>query len=98
MPPHAGEIEIEQDDIRAGGGLGFLVGVFAMVNQKVEPSPGTDSTPIWPPWDSTIFLTMVSPAPVPGYSSRVCKRLKISKIRPTCSGAIPMPLSDTVKR
>ena len=30
MPPHAGEIEIEQDDIRAGGGLGFLVGAFVM--------------------------------------------------------------------
>ena len=30
MPPHAGEIEIEQDDIWAGGGLGFLIGAFAM--------------------------------------------------------------------
>ena len=30
MSPHAREIEIEQDDIWAGGSLGFLVGAFAV--------------------------------------------------------------------
>jgi hypothetical protein len=30
MSPHARKIEIEQDDIWAGGSLGFLVGAFAV--------------------------------------------------------------------
>jgi hypothetical protein len=30
MPPHTGEIQIKQDDIRARGGLSFPVGAFAM--------------------------------------------------------------------
>jgi hypothetical protein len=54
---------------------------FGKVKKKVEPSPGSDSTQIRPPWRSTIFLQMARPMPVPGYSFIVCSRWKISKIR-----------------
>jgi len=33
-------------------------------NQKVEPFPGVDSTPIWPPCVSIILLQIAKPSPV----------------------------------
>jgi len=33
--------------------------------QNVAPCPGVDSTPMVPPWLSTICLAMASPRPVP---------------------------------
>ena len=38
-----------------------------MVNQKVEPCPGTLSTPMSPPISSTSRLQMAKPSPVPPY-------------------------------
>jgi len=40
----------------------------AMVKQKVDPAPSSDSTQIVPPWPSTIFLQTAKPRPVPGIS------------------------------
>src|SRR5580704_3387382 len=54
--------------------------------RKVHPLPGSDSTQIRPPCCSTAFLQIASPMPLPGYSSRVCRRLKIAKISSACSG------------
>ena len=50
-----------------------------MVKKKVVPLPGWDSNQIWPPCRSTIRLHTARPMPVPGYSSRVCSRWKITK-------------------
>jgi len=44
------------------------------VKEKVEPSPGVDSTRIVPPCRSTIFLTTARPMPVPPYASWVRSR------------------------
>ena len=63
------------------------------VKEKVEPSPGVDSTHTFPPCRSTIFLTTASPIPVPSYSSWVWRRWNISKIRSKYPGSIPIPLS-----
>jgi hypothetical protein len=41
-------------------------GSTGMLKRKVEPLPGSDSTPIRPPWRSTIFLQVARPMPVPG--------------------------------
>ena len=65
------------------------------VKKNVDPLPGSDSTQMRPPWRSTIFLHTARPMPVPSYSSRLCRRLKIIKMRSKCSGAMPMPLSRT---
>ena len=48
-----------------------------------------------PPWRSTIFLHTAKPIPVPGYSSRVCKRWKMTNIRSAYWGSMPIPLSFT---
>lgn len=37
-----------------------------MVNQKQDPFPSSDSTPIHPPIFSTIVRQIASPSPVPG--------------------------------
>ena len=50
------------------------------VNLKVEPWPGSDSTHIFPPQRSTIFLQIARPMPLPGYSVLVCRRWKTTKI------------------
>jgi hypothetical protein len=51
------------------------------VKEKVLPWPGTDSTPIVPPWRSTIARQTASPMPVPAYSSGGCSRWKTWKMR-----------------
>src|SRR5580658_2763566 len=66
------------------------------VNLKVEPCPASDSTQIFPPQCSTIFLQMANPIPLPRYSVRVCRRWKTTKIFSACSGAMPIPLSLTL--
>ena len=48
-----------------------------------------------PWWRSTIRLQIDSPMPLPGYSSRPCRRLKTLKMRSAWRGSMPMPLSDT---
>jgi hypothetical protein len=45
-----------------------------MVNLKVEPAPGCDSSQIFPPLRSMIFLQIAKPMPLPGYSVRACSR------------------------
>src|ERR1700738_592296 len=57
-----------------------LPSLSGMVKQKVEPFSGSDSTQIFPPSLSTIFLQMDNPIPVPLNSSRPCNRWKITKI------------------
>lgn len=42
-------------------------GWYGMVNQKVDPFPSSDSTPMRPPMCSTIVWQMDSPSPVPLY-------------------------------
>ena len=42
--------------------------VSGRVSVNVAPCPSTLSTPISPPWASTIFLTSDSPSPVPLHS------------------------------
>src|SRR5712692_2588038 len=75
----------------------FCASTAGSVNLNVDPFPGSDSTQIRPPCCSTIFLQMAKPIPVPSYSSRLCKRWKIRKIRSRYCGSIPMPLSCTEK-
>jgi hypothetical protein len=49
------------------------------VNQNSLPSPSRESTPIDPPWRSTIRRHVVRPSPVPGASESL-PRWKGSKI------------------
>jgi hypothetical protein len=60
---------------------------------NVAPFPGTLSTPIDPPWPSTIPWHIESPSPVPWPEGFVVKNG--SKIRAAISGGIPGPLSVT---
>ena len=39
--------------------------ITGKVNRKVDPFPGSDSTHMRPPWNSTIFLHVARPIPVP---------------------------------
>src|SRR5687767_13791912 len=69
-----------------------------IAKQKVAPSPGADlSTQIRPPYCSTIRWQIDNPIPLPGYRSRPCRRLKISKICCENFGSMPIPLSTTEK-
>ena len=52
----------------------------AMLNEKVEPAPGSDSTQIVPPSPSMILWQTARPRPVPG-TSRVAKRTKGKNMR-----------------
>src|SRR5690606_15882991 len=65
---------------------------------KEAPAPSADSTQTRPPRASTIFLTSERPIPVPSTRSRAWSIWKMPKIRSWYSGAIPGPLSETVKR
>lgn len=47
----------------------FYPSFLGRVKKKVLPSPGCDSTQIFPPFPSTIFLQIANPAPVPSKSS-----------------------------
>src|SRR5215510_4954096 len=69
------------------------------VNQKVEPWPGVLSTPILPPIMCVSCLAMVNPKPVPPYLQVIdpSTYAKDSKIVVCISGAMPMPVSRTVK-
>ena len=67
---------------------------------KVLPTPGSLSSRICPPINSTSRSEMVRPRPVPP-----CLRVvdmsawvKGRKSLPTCSGVMPMPVSRTEKR
>ncbi len=67
------------------------------VKRKVEPFPSTLSTWICPPISSTSCLEMVRPRPVPP-NRRVVEPSawrNDSKIRGSCSGLMPMPVSFT---
>lgn len=69
-------------------------------NQKVEPTPGSDSTPMRPPIRSTMRLEIARPRPVPPYS-RVVEAsawVKAWNSRPCASFGMPMPVSRTSKR
>ena len=70
------------------------------LNQNVEPLPGVLSTPIWPPIISTSCLEIARPRPVPPYLRVVepsaCEKAWNKYGSP--SGAMPMPVSVTVKQ
>src|SRR5437763_2302882 len=66
------------------------------VKQKVEPSPGAEfSSHMRPPYCSTNRLQIARPMPLPGYSCRLCNRLKSPKMRSANFGSMPIPLSAT---
>ena len=70
------------------------------VNQKVLPCPGVLSTPIVPPMAAVRRWEMARPKPVPPYF-RVVESSAWENAwnrRPWASGAMPMPVSVTVKR
>ena len=67
------------------------------VNLKIEPWPDWASTQIFPPQCSMIFLQMARPIPLPGYSDRVWRRWKTTKMLSRPWGAMPIPLSVTLK-
>ena len=71
-----------------------------MSNQKVEPRPGCESTPMVPPIRSTMRLQMTRPRPVPPYRRVVelSAWLKGWNRRCTLAAAMPMPVSRTSKR
>jgi len=74
--------------------------VKVTMNQNVDPTPTSLSTPILPPMSSTSRLEIESPSPVPP------KRLVVeesawvnaAKSPSTLSGGMPMPVSRTVNR
>jgi hypothetical protein len=63
MSPHAGQVEIEQDDIRAGGDVGFFVGAFAMqIRQGFVPITH-DAQVVW---EASLFEGALREAHIPG--------------------------------
>lgn len=66
------------------------------VNQKVEPEPFTESTPIAPFKLSMMVLLIVSPKPVPCLNSFIL--MKRSNIRLRSSSEMPIPVSCTFTR
>ena len=66
------------------------------VNQKVEPEPFTESTPIVPFKLSMMVLLIVSPRPVPCLNSFIL--MKRSNMRLRSSSEIPIPVSCTLTR
>ena len=80
---------------RTGAGLRAFCSLT--VNQNVEPSRGTLSTPISPPMSSTSCLLIASPRPVPPYRRVVepSSWEKQSKIIDWLERLIPTPLSST---
>ena len=69
-------------------------------NQKVEPCPASDSTPMRPPIRSMMRLEIASPRPVPPYR-RVVEAsawLKAWNRRSCADWAMPMPVSRTSNR
>ncbi len=89
---------------RSGSGRRWLIFATAVsartVNQNVDPSPGTLSTPTSPPISAASFLEMERPSPVPPYCRVVllsaCSKLLNS--RAICSSVSPMPVSFTANR
>ena len=65
------------------------------VTVKVEPSQGSESTRMSPPWRSTMRSHSASPMPVPPYSSRLWSRSKMLNTRSRSSASMPMPSSAT---
>lgn len=63
------------------------------VNQNVDPSPNTESTPICPFICSTMLRQIESPSPVPGINELSFTNL--SKILCLFSSSIPIPVSVT---
>ena len=63
------------------GGIVAAAAFAGMVKWNLAPFPGSGSTHMRPPCRSTIFLQMAKPMPVPGYSSRPCRRWKMMKMR-----------------
>ena len=54
--------------VKVGGAYGEQSGsgvMTGMVNQKVEPTAGLETAPIWPPNTATCLLQMLRPRPVP---------------------------------
>ena len=68
-----------------------------MANQNVLPLPGSLASMSCPPIDSTSFLEIVNPSPVPPYRREVelSACWKASKMMACLSGGMPMPVSDT---
>ena len=101
----AGVVLDEQDLDRLAGRLGRHGVVSSFGNGQGEAeggavgpaSSGAGTSQMRPPWNSTILLQIARPMPVPVYSSLGCRRWKITKIRSAYRGAMPMPLSLTVK-
>src|SRR5579872_845265 len=75
--------------------VAFGDGANGNVNLKQLPGVACASIQILPPWRSMIFLQIDRPMPLPVYSSRVCRRRKITKMSCQWSAGIPMPLSET---
>ncbi len=71
-----------------------------IVNQNVLPVPSSLATPQSPPMSATSWLLIASPRPVPPYSRDVDVSAWTNgwKIRPSLSGAMPSPVSETSKR
>ncbi len=69
--PDVARVVLDQQDLDL---LAMHHELLGTVNDTVEPRPGVDSTQIFPPWRSTIFLQIARPMPVPGYVSRACRR------------------------
>ena len=65
------------------------------VNQKVEPEPFTESTPIVPFKLSMMVLLIVSPSPVPCLNSFIL--MKRSNMRLRSSSEIPIPVSCSLR-
>src|SRR3954453_13367710 len=90
----AGAVLDDQQPQRLGHAVS---GSSASVKWTIVPRGSRAWTQMRPPWRLTIFLTIASPTPVPGYASRVCRRWNISKTRSRLRGSMPMPLSATEK-
>lgn len=60
---------------------------------KVEPFPSSEFTQMVPPMAVTRPLQIESPNPVPGSNSFNCKNR--SKMCPSLSFGMPLPVSDT---
>lgn len=63
------------------------------VKNMLQPDFSLGSAQIVPLWRSTIRLQIARPTPLPGYASRLCKRLNMANTFSVSPRSMPMPLS-----
>src|SRR5438876_6826322 len=99
FPPPWDLLPVEPQDRLAARHLGWSYHPLLLLHPACTDLPiAAPQRSSFQPCCSTIFLQIARPTPFPEYSSRVCRRWKMTKICSLWSAAMPIPLSSTESR